>query len=128
MQIRTTDTKRNSRGFYVLASVVFSVLTLYVLAHFSTFADGYLVTCKQYRRVLVRELFLSGTAMEVIQTRLSCNAVYDFMDYLQPITGDIIRDNFINTSGALLSGIVCSFFSFVCLGVATAINIKLSKN
>lgn len=128
MQITTTDTESISSIYYIVASVITCLMTIYMLAHFSTFVDGYLYTCKQYRRVLIKDLHLTGTAIEVIQSRLPCNAVYDFMDYLEPITEDIIRDNFINTAAALIAGLVCSFFTFIAILVASIINVMFAKN
>lgn len=128
MQIRTTEPTPVNRVFWIIACIMTGILTLYMLIHFSIFADGYLYTCKQYRNQLKKLLHISGTAVEVIDVRLSCNAIYDFMDYLQLATGDIIRDNFINTAGGLIAGLVGSFFAFFSLLSAAVINVQMAKN
>lgn len=127
MQITTWDSRPASRMLYSIAFGVSIFLCFYMLGHFATFADGYLHTCKQYRQELISQLFLSGTAIEVVQTRLGCSAIFDFMDYLQPVSGDVIRDNFINTAAALLIGLLCSFVAFLALLGASITSFLLTR-
>lgn len=109
-------------GFWIFKSVMASIFTLYALIHFSIFTDGYLSTCRQYRITLEKHLGLHGTLIPVIQSRLSCSSIFDFMDYIQPDSGNAYR-SFMNTAADLNIGIVVSFFAFVMFFYAAGLNI-----
>lgn len=101
--------------------------TIYTLVHFSIYLDGYLSTCKQYRLTLAQILQAHGTVLPVIHGRLSCNAIFDFMDYIQPDTGNAYREGFINTGLDLTIGIIASFFSWILFAFTSFYNIKFAK-
>lgn len=127
MQIRTREIEPISRMYWIIVSTFSLFFAAYMLAHFAMFADGFLYSCKQYRRELIKLLNLTGTAVGVVHGRLTCNAVFDFMDYLQPVVRNIERGSYVNTAFALIVGIIASFFSTTALALASAINIKFAR-
>ncbi|XP_017786305.1 PREDICTED: uncharacterized protein LOC108569309 [Nicrophorus vespilloides] len=125
--VQSEQTSPLPRAYWIVGSVFCCVFTAYSLAHFSIYLDGYLETCKQYRQTLIKLLGVHGTVMPVIHGRLACNAVFDFMDYMQPDTGNAYRDGFINTAADLIIGIVSSTFSWVIFLYAAFVNIKFAR-
>lgn len=125
--LQETDTSSLPRKFWIVMSGFSSFFTLFALIHFSIYCDGFLSTCNQYRLTLQRILSLSGTALPVIHSRLNCQAIFDFMDYVQPDSLYATRDGFINTGLDLTLGIIASFVSFLLFGAAAFINIRLSR-
>ncbi|CAG9859829.1 unnamed protein product [Phyllotreta striolata] len=112
--------------FWVTVSVFSVFFSVYSLIHFSIFMDGYNHTCNQYRSTLERLLSVHGSVLPVIYSRLSCQGIYDFMDYMQPDTGRAYRDGIINTGLCLifaLSGACINWVSFI---YASFINIKVA--
>lgn len=128
LQVRTCEMDPINRCYWMTTTVLSYLFALYMFAHFVVFADGYLYSCRQYKRQVIELLHLSGIAVGVVHNRLTCNAIFDFMDYLQPMYNYYIRDNFINTAAALLIGIITSFSSTFCLGVASFLNTKMVRN
>lgn len=108
-------------------AAITGVFTLYSLIHFSIYADGFLKTCRQYRLALQKMLPFSGTILPLIHDRLSCIAIFDFMDYIQPDSGNAYRDGFINTGADLTIGVIVSFFSWIIFLIITLINIKFAR-
>lgn len=111
-------------AFWITMACITSIFTIYALTHFSIFTDGFLTTCKQYRLALHRQLGFGGTVTPVIHERLACTAIFDFMDYIQPDSGNAYREGFINTGLDLTIGISASFFAWVLFLGASVINIK----
>lgn len=115
------------RGFWIFKSVITAIFTVYALVHFSIFVDGYLSTCRQYRITLERYLGVHGTLIPVIHNRLSCSSVFDFMDYIQPDTGNAYRDGFINTAASLLIGIISAWVAWMVFLFSAILNIMQSR-
>lgn len=113
---------------WMLAAFLAVVLSCLSLAHAVVITDGYYKTCEQYRRNLIDLLGSRGREAEVIYNRLSCGAILDFMDYLQPDTNNWRRGSEINTGFALQLGIVCSWFNLVGWIAGCAINIIMARN
>lgn len=116
-----------SRCYWIFAASMTSILTLYSLIHFSFYIDGYFYTCRQYRQTLVNQLGIHGTLLPVLHNRLACNAIFDFMDYIQPDTGNAYRDGFINTAADLIIGIITSLFAWVLFLYASVLNIMFAR-
>ncbi|KAB0791985.1 hypothetical protein PPYR_13946 [Photinus pyralis] len=112
------------RAFWITMACITSFFTIYALTHFSIFADGFLTTCKQYRLALHRQLRFSGTVTPVIHERLACTAIFDFMDYIQPDSGNAYREGYINTGLDLSLGISAAFFSWILFLGTSVINIR----
>lgn len=58
--------------------------------------DGYYSTCLQYRKGLSKNSQTSGQMAAAISIRLSCGAIFDFMDYLEPVTRPYQRKDDVN--------------------------------
>ncbi|XP_046392492.1 uncharacterized protein LOC124160629 [Ischnura elegans] len=87
--LSSTPTKRqvefvDSFACWAPVAVLAAVLTLLALATAVVSSDGCTRTCNEWRRVALRMLSASGDLARVVTARLSCGAIYDFMDYLQP--------------------------------------------
>lgn len=113
--------------FWIAASTLAVFFTIYALVHFGLFLDGYLATCNQYKRTLEKLLGVHGTVLPVIYGRLSCTAIFDFMDYMQPDTGIGYREGFINTGIDLILGVIASCLSWLCFLYASFLNIKMAR-
>lgn len=69
-----------------------------------------------------------GNQVAVIQGRLQCTAVYDFMDYLMPdFNYERRREDRINTSAAMLIAAIATWVGFLLWLGATVINIRMSR-
>lgn len=78
------------------------VMAVYMLVHASFYTDGYVRTCKQYRQEISKYTQATGRLVEALQGRLSCNAIFDFMDYIHPdVSFEKRRIDRINTPYAL---------------------------
>lgn len=115
------------KAYWIAASCVTIFFTIYALVHFSLFLDGYLATCKEYKRTLERLLGVQGTALPVIYGRLSCTAIFDFMDYMQPDTGNAYREGFINTGVDLTLGVTASCLSWLFFLFMSFLNVKMAR-
>ncbi|XP_044268992.1 uncharacterized protein LOC123014140 [Tribolium madens] len=125
--VQIDDTARLPRAFWATLAVLTSIWTVYALVHFAIFLDGFYHTCNQYRRTLEVLLGVHGTAIPVIHGRLSCQSIFDFMDYMQPSSGYGYRDGFIYTGADLIIGILASCFAWILLAFASFVNIKRAK-
>nr|CAI5855555.1 unnamed protein product [Callosobruchus analis] len=115
-------------AYWVTISVLTGLFTIYALIHFSIYVDGYYTTCNQYRKTLEQFLSIHGSALPVIYSRLSCQGIFDFMDYMQLDTGNAFRNGIINTGLDLAIAIVSSFSSWVLLLIATVLNAYIAKH
>ncbi|XP_076628351.1 uncharacterized protein LOC143345278 [Colletes latitarsis] len=97
------------------------------LAHAVVMTDGYYKTCEQYRRRLIQLLSSTGREAEVIHHRLSCGAIFDFMDYLQPDTTDWQRDRQIDTGFALRLSIISTWLNVCTWVFAFLLNVTMAR-
>ncbi|XP_065367557.1 uncharacterized protein LOC135960240 [Calliphora vicina] len=68
--------------YWLPTSIIACFMAIYTLIYASIYTDGFEVTCKQYRESLLKEIQGVGNIVPVIKSRLSCSAIFDFMDYL----------------------------------------------
>lgn len=115
------------KAFWICVSVLSVFFTVYSIIHFAIFVDGYYKTCNQYRKTLERLLSLHGSALPVIYQRLSCQGVFDFMDYMQLDTGNAYRNGIINTGLALILGVGSAGISWILFLHSSVLNIRLAK-
>lgn len=115
-------------AFWITSTVFTIIFTIYSIVHFGIYVDGYYQTCNQYRRTLERHLGIHGSALPVIYNRLSCQGVFDFMDYMQLDTGNAYRNGIINTGLSLIIGISTSAIASFSFLLASILNVKLSRN
>lgn len=57
---------------------------------------GYYSTCREYRQGLSKNSQITGQMAAAINVRLSCGAIFDFMDYLEPVTRPFQRKEYVN--------------------------------
>lgn len=114
--------------WWMMSSIVNGALCIYALVFASITTDGFLYTCTQYRSELVKLLIAAGPSVEVIQGRLSCGAILDFMDYLHH-TAVQMRQRYyrIDTAATLIIGLVASWLCVVSLLIITIINIVQTR-
>ncbi|KYN43552.1 hypothetical protein ALC56_01813 [Trachymyrmex septentrionalis] len=96
------------------------------LAHAVVITDGYYKTCEQYRRNLIQLLGSRGREILAIHNRLSCGAIFDFMDYVQPDKNHWSRTE-MNTAIALQLAIYTSWLNFAAWIVACSINFIMAR-
>ncbi|XP_076174888.1 uncharacterized protein LOC143150485 [Ptiloglossa arizonensis] len=97
------------------------------LAHAVVMTDGYYKTCEQYRRRLIHFLSATGREAEVIHNRLSCGAIFDFMDYLQPDVTDWRHNKQIDTGFALRLAIISTWLNFCVWICAFLLNVIMAR-
>lgn len=114
-------------AFWLIISGCTIFFAAYSLAVFIIYIDGYFTSCKSYRMTLEKILGLHGTVIPVVHDRLSCNAIFDFMDYVQPDSGRGYREGYINTGLDLTIGVVASFFACALFSLASVFNVKIAK-
>ncbi|RZB58836.1 uncharacterized protein BDFB_007602 [Asbolus verrucosus] len=126
--VQVNGTNPLPKSFWITLSTLTVIFTIYALIHFAIFLDGFRQTCNQYRKTLEILLGVHGTAIPVIHGRLSCQSIFDFMDYMQPDSGNAFRDGFIFTGADLIIGIVSSLFSWIFFIYASFLNITTARN
>lgn len=82
-----------SLQYWIPASIASGFMVIWSLVHAIMYLDGYLQSCRQYRNELIK--YMHAT----MQSRLSCTAVFDFMDDLHP---DVL--NVVVTIASILRG------------------------
>lgn len=113
---------------WILAGFLAVLLCFLSLSHSVVLTDGYYKTCNQYRRNLVQLLGSSGREVQVIHNRLSCGAILDYMDYLQPDANNWRRGTEINTGLALQIAITTSWFNFFAWLCIIVINFRMARD
>lgn len=115
------------RFYWIIVATFTSFFTVYSFIHFIMFITGFKRTCNEYRKTLEGLLKIHGSALPLIHNRLSCLAIFDSMDYLQPISEHAYRNGFINTSLDLYIGLLAAFFCWISFGYAAILNITMAK-
>lgn len=65
--------------------------------------------------------------LQVIHNRLSCGAIFDYMDFLQPDANNWRRNDEINTGLALQIAILASWFNFFSWVGIVVINFIMAR-
>lgn len=118
------DDNEISSTYWTVAAMVSGFMILYTLIHAIIYIDGAWESCKQYRNELVKHMSGTGTLVSALQGRISCNAVFDFMDYLfADVSYDRRRIDRIDTSWFLNLAIASSVGSLVLWCCICYINI-----
>ncbi|XP_017798104.1 PREDICTED: uncharacterized protein LOC108579162 [Habropoda laboriosa] len=97
------------------------------LAHAVVTTDGYYKTCEQYRKRLIQVLGSAGREAEVLHDRLSCGAIFDFMDYLQSDVSNWKHGKEIDTGFALRLAIISTWFNFLTWTFAFLLNVIMAR-
>ncbi|XP_048481932.1 uncharacterized protein LOC119691291 isoform X1 [Plutella xylostella] len=112
---------------WVPSTVVACIFAIYNFVHASILTDGYLTTCNQYRGYLATKFDESGDYATAIHFRLTCQAIFDFIDYIEkdPYVEDQSTVDIIHTGLALQSAIITAWLA-VALWIIVAITPKAS--
>ena len=114
--------------YWTPAAGISAFMIIYTLVHAIMLSDGFFKTCKQYRNEVVKNVRASGDMVGVIQGRLSCSAIFDFMDYLHPdLSFERRREYRINTSIPLIMAVIASWICVGCWVGALVINIMRAR-
>lgn len=108
-----------SPHYWLPAAIASGIMSLYTLIHAIMFVDGAWQSCYQYRNELIKYMQATGPLVAAVQGRLSCSAVFDFMDYLHPdVSYDRRRYDRIDTSLCLILALISTVATF---GLWTAV-------
>ncbi|XP_031639702.1 uncharacterized protein LOC116351708, partial [Contarinia nasturtii] len=106
-------------GFFVLYSLIFTIV----------YIDGAWTSCRQYRNELIKYMHATGNLVAAVQGRISCSAVFDFMDFLfSDVSFDRRRIDRIDTSWCLNLGILSSIGTFILWCSVFFINIVQARS
>lgn len=124
----TTESELNrndvSPYYWLPCSLISGILTIYTLVYASIYTSGFESTCKQYREALLKEIQGVGNIVPVIKGRLSCSAIFDFMDYLvESIRYERRRYGRINSAICFYFTLIFSWLAVIALLLITVINI-----
>lgn len=114
--------------FWVPAACFAAFMFVYVLVHAAMLTDGFLQSCRQYRNELLKHMRASGPMVLAVQGRLSCAAVFDFMDFLHPdVSFDRRRLDRINTAACLVLALIAAWMSVALWMGVLIINIVQAR-
>lgn len=114
--------------YWTPCSIIAVLLAVYNLVYASVFTAGYDVTCTQYRETLLKEIQSVGNLVHVIKSRLSCSAIFDFMDYLIESTSYERRiDGRINTAICIHFTLIFAWTAVLAWSAIATINIVQAK-
>lgn len=114
--------------YWLPTSIIACFMALYTLVYASIFTNGFEVTCKQYREALLKEIQGVGNIVPVIKSRLSCSAVFDFMDYLvESISYERRKYGRINSSICLHLTLIFAWIAVIGWITIATINIVQTK-
>ncbi|XP_068973155.1 uncharacterized protein [Bombus flavifrons] len=100
---------------FVCLAILLSCLSL---SHAILVTDGFHKSCEHYRIMLIRALGSTGREAQAIHNRLSCGAIFDFMDYLQPNDTTWARSKPPDTGVVLLLAIASTWYNFISWMIA----------
>lgn len=103
-------------------------MAVYTLIYASIFTNGFADTCKEYREAVLKEIQGVGNIVPVIKSRLSCSAIFDFMDYLvQSSSYERRKYGHINSSLCFHLTLIFAWFAVFGWIVIAIINIVQTK-
>lgn len=122
------DDDEISERYWISAAFTSGFMVLYTLAHAIIYIDGVWQSCRQYRNELIKYMHATGPLVAAVQGRISCNAVYDFMDYLfADISYDRRRIDRIDTSWCLDLAVLSSVVTFLLWCGVFFINLRQAR-
>lgn len=114
--------------YWTPAAGISCVMAVYTLIYAAIYSDGFRVTCKQYSESLLKELQGAGNIVPVIKGRLSCDAIFDFMDYLvESISYERRKYGRINTGACLYMTLICSWLTVIFWIMITVVNVMQAR-
>ncbi|KAK9506300.1 hypothetical protein O3M35_008259 [Rhynocoris fuscipes] len=110
--------------FTFIMSIAISILTFSIGV---VLTDGYIKTCREYKKTVIKQLSANGNLAELIFDRMTCGTIYDFIDYLQPdpdfLEFQYRRGNWkLHTDLALTIALWCTWFTlglYICIAIIT---------
>ncbi|XP_074104917.1 uncharacterized protein LOC141531209 isoform X2 [Cotesia typhae] len=103
-----------------------ALITCLSLAHAIVITDGYYKTCEQYKKRIIHVLGSSGREAAV-HNRLSCSAIFDYMDYIEPDSNNWRRGDEMNTGLALLFALISIWSNFIIWIIIFIINFVMAR-
>lgn len=117
-----------SPQYWIPASIASGFMVIWSLVHAIMYLDGYLQSCRQYRNELIKYMHATGPVVGAVQGRLSCTAVFDFMDYLHPdVSFDRRRYDRIDTSWCVYLALLASCATFILWSAVFFINVAQAR-
>lgn len=117
-----------SPQFWIPASIASGFMVLYSLVHAILYIDGAWQSCRQYKNELIKYMHATGPLVAAVQGRLSCAAVFDFMDFLHPdVSYDRRRYDRINTAWCLILALIATIVTFGLWCAVFFINIAQAR-
>lgn len=102
-----------SPQYWIPATIASGIMVLFSLIHAVMYIDGAWQSCRQYKNELIKYMHATGPLVAAVQGRLSCAAVFDFMDYLHPdVSFDRRRYDRINTAWCLILALLATCITF----------------
>lgn len=107
-----------------LIAVIISIISIAISI---AVTHGYYSTCASYKTAVVKYLSASGNLAAMVQERMTCGTVYDFLDYIQPdpdyLEIKLRRGTYIINTGLLLQlAIISSWLSVLAWVVIAVLN------
>lgn len=107
------DDNEVSPNYWIPATIASGLMVIYSLIHAIIYVDGVWQTCYQYRSELIKYMQVTGQLVQAVQGRISCNAVFDFMDYIHPdVSYDRRRYDRIDTSWCMRLAVLSTVATF----------------
>lgn len=136
MIVVTSESELNhnsiSPHYWVPSAVLSCVMSVYTLVYASIYTDGFETTCKAYRETLIKEIQGSGNIVPVVKARLSCAAIFDFMDYLVESTKwEHRRYGRINSAACYYMALVSAWvmvFAWIWISVVNILNARRTRS
>lgn len=117
-----------SPNYWVPAAIISIVMFIFTLIYASLYLNGFLQSCRQYRNELIKYMRATGPMVAAVQGRISCPAVFDFMDYLHPdVSFDRRRLDRINTPMCLVLSLIGAWVSVGLWLVVSIINVVQAR-
>ncbi|XP_034244552.1 uncharacterized protein LOC117647122 [Thrips palmi] len=120
---RLTERIARAAAFTIMQGVACLLLGLLAVSHVAVLTDGFLTACREYRHAVLKTLRASGNLAQLVNDRLSCPVIFDFLDYMKPDAREVFQDGHwfpgqralatVNTSAALVISLVAAYSCMV---------------
>ncbi|KAJ8669664.1 hypothetical protein QAD02_000923 [Eretmocerus hayati] len=112
---------------WVPAGFLAMILACICLGQAVLVTDGYASTCEQYRRRLVPIISANGQQLQVINNRLGCGTIFDYMDYLHFSDKKYRHAGSINTGILLQISLAASWLNFILWAAIFGVNSIMAR-
>ncbi|XP_022199124.2 uncharacterized protein LOC111056109 [Nilaparvata lugens] len=122
--------KKNYSLGYSCLFIISSIIVIIGIGISITVTYGYYSTCASYRTAVLKQLSATGNLAAMVQERMSCSTVYDFLDYIQPepdyMENKFRRNTYIINTGLLLQiAIISTWLSVLAWLAIVLLNLFL---